>query len=161
MDQQQVLHKAKQAVVDYEQLKLLYLQLQQEHTAQAEALHVAHQTTEAARKAKDDLDRELHTLYAQWDTDIKTQSAHFAQLQQHMVPLQRIAVERANTTAELETVHRSVCPASAGSAGAFAAVNLTVCCGVWRLWCCSVAHVCRAQIDAIVKVSGVAPRRLL
>jgi hypothetical protein len=35
---------------------------------------------------QEDLERELQGLYQQWDTDIKTQSAHFASLQATMIP---------------------------------------------------------------------------
>ncbi len=82
------------------------LQLQREFSEQSEALQSARHSADQSRKAKEDLDRELHSLYQQWDTDIKTQSAHFASLQATMIPARELEVMRVQMAEELEIPHR-------------------------------------------------------
>jgi hypothetical protein len=66
------------------------VQLKAEFQRQSEALRTALHDAETARRSKDELDKELHSLYAQWDADIKQQSAHFAALQSTMVPTRSV-----------------------------------------------------------------------
>lgn len=81
-------------------------QLQSDYRAQSEALTTARSVAEESRRAKDELERELQSLYAQWDADIKTQSAHFTALQATMIPTRELEILRAQMAEEFEVPHR-------------------------------------------------------